>query len=189
MKKALQIQPLSQRAVPPRIAAGYTLIELLVVIGIIATLGAMVVGASWQHLRNKAELATCSQQLKGFHVCLQSYMQDHEGSWPQITDEELGQLGDSESDMWKWWLDRLKKHGASPKMFMCPTDERERGARSEENPREEFESSYVFPFFDSGASTPFLWAQPWVMERSIFHDKGIMEIMPDGQIRPNPYFR
>lgn len=164
-------------------ARGYTLLEMLIVIAIVALL-ATISFPVFGKFRNMAGYASCLANLRILHVGFNTYMQDHEGVWPQIPEGGY----DDEDKEWEWWHDQLKNYGVARNHWVCPADDSNRGLSEVQNGHLVHSSSYIPTLFDEAPNTAFRWNQPWVLERGGFHKKtqGPNMLMPDGTIIQGP---
>jgi prepilin-type N-terminal cleavage/methylation domain-containing protein/prepilin-type processing-associated H-X9-DG protein len=102
---------------------GFTLIELLVTIGVIAILASLLIPAV-AGAREKAETATCSQNLRQIGTAVISFSGDNQGLCPiagdvvarGATDATTGKAG---------WTEQLDSYiGEDTKVYRCPNSAR-----------------------------------------------------------------
>ena len=154
----------------------FTLIEMVLVVSIVAILIVLAFPA-FQKVREKAEGIVCMGHLRGLHVALNAYVQDHK-QWPQTPDDVADQTA-----LAGWWIDTLAPYNNSKNSWHCPTFDRRykaNPAQFSDNPR----IHYVPTQFDDKPLTPFRWStMPWLIEIGDFHGNGNLMIFPDGSIR------
>lgn len=97
-------------------ARGFTLVEVLVAIAIIAALSALVIPVSRSFLA-KARQATCLGNLRQIGIGIESYLQDHNDTMPNLEagrrsrDEDLPVMDNT-----------LNEYLSSEDVFHCPED-------------------------------------------------------------------
>ena len=151
---------------------GYTLIELLVTIGVIAILVTISV-PGYGLIKKQAQKATCLSHMRTVHAALGGHLVD-KGYWPQVPDD----LG--EHDYYAFWFKATEPYGASEETWLCPADKIDRRKFKDLK-----SGSYIVTPFDPFPQTPFLWNQPWLVERGNLHGKGAHIALPDGSINPS----
>ena len=151
--------------------------ELLTAITIVLILAAMAIGVL-ADMRNRADVAACSTNLKSLYAAGASYVQDN-GYWPQISTDTI-KVGDTQYP--KAWIAAFQPYGMAQKNWICPTVQRDL-----HNPdltlKDNVRIDYTPTPFDNLPNTPFKWAhQPWFIERGSVHPGGNQLIWSNGQI-------
>jgi prepilin-type N-terminal cleavage/methylation domain-containing protein len=159
-------------------ARGFSLLELLVALLIVGVLGAITLPA-YKSFRARAETATCISHLRTVHSGFSNFLVDR-GNWPQMPADAMEF---SEDEFFAWWLAVLTPYGVGQESWLCPSDKVAKEKASDSH------GSYIPTLFDGRSNTPYLWSQPWLMERGDFHGKGAHIAMPDGSITSsqNPF--
>lgn len=153
-----------------------TLIELMTVIVIICILAVMLFPAA-TYLRERAEVASCTGNLKGLYVASVSYVTDAQ-HWPQIDTKQFGT-----PEYPRLWQEALKKYGIAPINWVCPSAQRLMNSPDLTKPQNLRNDYYATPF-DSNPTTPYKWpTQPWFVESGDFHGDGPMMIFSKGDVK------
>jgi type II secretory pathway pseudopilin PulG len=161
-----------------RSLAAFTLLELMTVITVILILAAMFMGV-WSDMRNRAELAACSTNLKSLYTAASAYVQQN-GQWPQIATNTLSSPNDTSYA--NAWIAALTPFGIAQKNWLCPTVQREL-ANPDMSIAKNVRTDYIGTPFDGKPGTPFLWPhQPWFIERGAVHPGGNLIIWSNGQL-------
>ncbi|HEY3900398.1 MAG TPA: type II secretion system protein [Chthoniobacter sp.] len=164
---------LSQRS-----AAAFTLLELMTVITVMLILAAMFMGV-WSSMRNRAELAACSTNMKSLYTAAAAYVQQN-GQWPQVATNTLTTPNDTLYP--NAWINALAPFGIAQKNWLCPSVQREMG-NPDMTKSENVRVDYLATPFDNKPGTPFLWPhQPWFIERGSVHPGGNLIIWSNGQL-------
>lgn len=155
---------------------GFTLLELatcLIIVLILAILGM----ASVSKIRDKADIAQCSANLKTLYIGTAGYVQDNK-QWPQIkVDPKLRVFT-------KEWIAALRPYGVDERSWVCPTIQRKLGKPDLSDEKKQ-RLDYVPTPFGPHQNKPFQWStQPWFIEVGNSHGNGNLIIFPDGSIRP-----
>ena len=161
-----------------RSLAAFTLLELMTVITVMLILMAMFMGV-WSDMRNRAEYAACSTNLKSLYAGAAAYVQQN-GQWPQISTGTLSAPQDT--SFANSWIAALAPFGLAQKNWLCPTVQRELGG-PDLTKAQNVRIDYIGTPFDSKPGTPFLWPhQPWFIERGAAHPGGNLIIWSNGQL-------
>jgi prepilin-type N-terminal cleavage/methylation domain-containing protein len=155
---------------------GLTLMELmtvLVIISILAVLMMPLVG----HLRQRAELASCTQNIKGLHVAAANYVNDAK-HWPQVDTKKVGK-----PEFAKAWYEAFDQYGIGPINWVCPSAQRMMNNPDLTKPGGARIDYHATPF-DREPNTPYKWpTQPWFVEVGDFHGDGPLIIFCNGQVK------
>jgi prepilin-type N-terminal cleavage/methylation domain-containing protein/prepilin-type processing-associated H-X9-DG protein len=103
------------RPIPAR-DRGFTLIELLVVIAIIAILAAILFPVFAQ-AREKARQATCVSNMKQMGSAFAMYVQDYDGTYPQVG----YYIGGGTKPPVMYWDDAIQPYAKNVTFMVCPT--------------------------------------------------------------------
>ena len=136
-KQALRTNHRMKRHQQNRQGSGFTLIELLVVIGIIAILAALLLPA-FGKAKMQAKRANCVNNLQQIGVAFHSFAHDHQGKFPMhvpineggTLTSRLGTNGVPEEIAPAYrHLQALSNELVTPKILICPADERTEAKR------------------------------------------------------------
>ncbi len=167
------------KTLPPR-PSGKSLIEILIVLVIIALLATLAFPL-YGIFKAKASYAGCISSLTSIHAGFASYLGDHQMVWPQVP-EDLERDGDQGDMVAKFWYDNLKDYGIAKKTWVCPSDERLKNTRED---NQHYESTYTITEFDEQPNRAYQYStQPWIIESGEFHGRGAGPniVFPDGRI-------
>ncbi|MFT5470995.1 MAG: prepilin-type N-terminal cleavage/methylation domain-containing protein [Verrucomicrobiales bacterium] len=153
---------------------GFTILEMMVTISIMTIL-ASTIALSWASLRSRAERVGCTFHLQALYVCFDAYCTDN-GHWPQVPDD----VGEEGHEFFNVFMKELIPYGGDRSVWICP---RERRAGTSHETDKKFTGSYIPTQFDARADTPWMWNQPWLIERVDNHEVGQLMILPDGTIQ------
>ena len=155
-----------------------TLIEVLITIGIIVVLAGIIIAIS-PYIRDRAEAARCTNNLRQLQLAFSSYIQS-EGHWPQEPPEFNEDT--PVNVMEDWYIDALEPYGATEAIWRCPTIYRRVTSKSKDNRPK---IHYSPTMFDELPGTPYKWPkQPWLIEIANMHGAGALVCFPDGSVRP-----
>jgi prepilin-type N-terminal cleavage/methylation domain-containing protein len=157
--------------------AGLTLLELmtvLVIISILAVLMMPIVG----HMRQRAEIASCTQNIKGLHGAAANYVTDAK-HWPQIETKNVGK-----PEYARAWYEAFAQYGIGPINWVCPSAQRLLNNPDLTKPQSARVDYNATPF-DAEPQTPYKWpTQPWFVEVGDFHGDGPLIMFCNGQVTP-----
>jgi prepilin-type N-terminal cleavage/methylation domain-containing protein len=154
----------------------FTLMELVTAILIIAILLAMIL-PGFTYLRNRAERATCAQNLRNLYVATTSYIQDR-GSWPQIDPGLVGTPQYPEA-----WIQAMEPYNLGTKNWVCPSVQRALNNPDLMKP-ETRRIDYLGTPFGTERHLPYKYPrQPWFIERGDMHGEGQLILFPSGQVQ------
>ena len=158
--------------------SGFTLIELVFTLAIISVL-ASITWVSMAGFRQRADAVGCIQHMKSIGIALNAYTMD-KGYWPQVDPSGHAE----ESHTWEAWYKTLEPYQIHEGTWLCPTHERQlRGSKGYNEEEDDYVSSYAPAQFDKDDSAPFIYGDPWVIERADFHLRGNHILMSDGSIQ------
>lgn len=164
------------RKLTNRSQQGLTLLELATVIVIIAIL-AMMVAPVASYLKLRAELTSCTGNMKGLHVASANYVTDAK-HWPQIDTKLIGK-----PEFALAWYDALRPYGIGPINWVCPSAQRLQNSPDLSNPKKARVDYHATPF-DTQPQTPYKWpTQPWFVEVGDFHGDGPLIIFCNGNTK------
>ena len=159
-------------------ANGFTLIELVFTLAIISVL-ASITWVSMAGFRQRADAVGCIQHMKSIGIALNAYTMD-KGYWPQVDPSGHSE----ESRTWEQWYKTLEPYQIHEGTWLCPTHERQlRGNDGYNEEEDDYVSSYAPAQFDKDDSAPFIYGDPWLIERADFHLRGNHILMSDGSIQ------
>ena len=161
----------------PRRTAGFTLLEVAVVALIVAILAALAVPVIAK-LRERAQRAACTSNLRNLAVAANLFLQQHD-SWPQIPP-----AGDasSEEEFAEAWIAALAPFGPIRKTWICPTIQNLLRNPDYSTPATA-RIDYIATPFDDKPMSPREWPrQPWFIETGDVHGNGNLIIFTDGSI-------
>jgi len=156
--------------------AAFTLLEVMTVVMIVAILAVLAIPL-YSKLRDRAQRAQCTANLRSLHVAVNLYTQQH-NRWPPVR-----LTGDDEAAWQKYaedWIRELEPFGVERKTWICPTIQ-----NKEQNPdyTKNVRSDYMAMPFDDKPGTPHQWPNmPWFAERGDVHGNGNLMIFADGSV-------
>ncbi|MDB6174699.1 MAG: hypothetical protein JWL59_4010 [Chthoniobacteraceae bacterium] len=155
--------------------SAFTLLEILTVLVVMMILVTLLIPAL-SSLKNRAELASCTSNLKSLYVGANSYVQE-QGHWPQVGTKDIRSPVYTEA-----WVAALARYGVSRKSWICPTMQRLMKSPDYEKGKGVRVDYFATPFGD-GAQTPYKYmTQPWFIERGNVHGNGNLVIFTDGSV-------
>jgi prepilin-type N-terminal cleavage/methylation domain-containing protein len=154
----------------------FTLMELMTVLVIIAILMVLILPIVG-HLRQRAEVTSCTGNIKGLYVAAANYVTDA-GHWPQIDTKFFGK-----PEFAKAWQEVLAPYGIGRINWVCPTAQRMLNNPDLTKPENARIDYHATPF-DIQPQTPYRWAtQPWFIEAGDFHGEGPLIIFAGGTVK------
>jgi prepilin-type N-terminal cleavage/methylation domain-containing protein len=163
------------RLQPYRSVRGFTLMELMTVIVVILILPVIVLQVTGT-IKDKAERANCTSNLRNLYTGASSYLQDHQ-EWPQIRESP------NSTEYAQKWLAALTKYGITERNWLCPSVQRQM-KNSQPLTGTDFRADYFATPFNNKPSTPYRWStQPWFVERGNVHGDGNLMIFASGQVK------
>lgn len=155
--------------------AGLTLLEMMTVLVIISILAVLIMPLIG-HMRQRADYASCTQNLKGLHVAAANYVTDAK-HWPQMNTKLTGK-----SELALVWYEIFRPYGIGPINWVCPSAQRglnNPDLTKPKNARIDYQSTP----FDAEPMTPYKWpTQPWFAETGDFHGDGPLMIFSKGNV-------
>ena len=155
--------------------AGLTLLEMMTVLVIISILAVMLLPLV-NHLRQRADHASCTQNLKGLYVAAANYVNDAK-HWPQMDRKLLGT-----PELAVQWQEIFRPYGIAPINWVCPSAQR--ALLNPDVTKPKFARiDYQSTPFDAEPMTPYKWpTQPWFVETGDFHGDGPLMIFCKGNV-------
>ncbi len=99
---------------------GFTLIEILVVVAVIGILAAILFPVL-ARTRENARRASCQSNLRQIGLGLQQYLQDYDGTYPNVSFGSSG-LGAPYQYVGAYrWMDAIYPYTKSEQLFVCPS--------------------------------------------------------------------
>lgn len=152
------------------------MLELATVIVIIAILAVLVIPIV-AHLRGRAEVTSCTGNLKGLYVAAANYTTDAK-QWPQIDTRQV-----RKTEYAIAWYEALKPYGIDWINWVCPTAQRSLNNPDLTKPKNARIDYHATPF-DPHPQTPYKWAgQPWFIETGNFHGEGPLMIFTGSAVK------
>lgn len=158
--------------------AAFSVLELLTVVFIVAILAVMALPVI-SKARDRAEVASCSNNLKTLYIGANSYIQEHNG-WPQIA-APAAKEGHDDSYVVAW-QGALAPYGVTPLTWVCPALHRLRGKPDLTLPANR-SVDYLALTFDPKPRKPFEYSNmPWFAETTNAHGVGQLIIFSNGRV-------
>ena len=155
--------------------AGLTLMEMMTVLVIISILAVLMLPLI-SHLRQRADHASCTQNLKGLHVAAANYVTDAK-HWPQMDTKLTGK-----PELAVIWQEIFRPYGIAPINWVCPSAQRSLGNPDVTKPKFA-RIDYQSTPFNAEPMTPYKWpTQPWFAETGDFHGDGPLMIFCKGNV-------
>lgn len=159
---------------------GVTLVELLIVVALVASLIVLCI-QGYKSYRSYVQNKVCVERIKNLGAAFGSCLIAKE-TWPQMP-QDIEQA--DEEEYFKWWIKEMEPFGPAAEDWWCATDLslwKQDLAKGGPKVPDYWGSYYPTPFA-SGPTIPFLWKQPWLIERTDYHGMGQNLLMPDGSVQ------
>ncbi len=154
----------------------FTLIEILTVLVIMLIFSTLFISA-YSYLQNRADRASCINNLQSLYTAGSAYLVDHDYIWPQIPTAKV-----TDPNYALAWEKVFAPYQVSPINWVCPTTQRLKGNPNVMNPKTARIDYTAMPF-NAERYMAYRWpTQPWFAESSAGHGDGPMLVLANGQV-------